>query len=556
MASSSTRLCALVSGLWVLAGVWLLYTRPVQGQASAVDGVQLLLGRLQEALDREDDQSFPSVFHSSVPADDLSDYRNELMRTGVIRRVIRERDRLPLEGVPSGEGYRVFVEIFEEMPGRARVITADLTVQRPSSGGVDSWRISKADGLSAVQGLFRLRLDTSQQYAAQNLTIEAPDLVLTLKTGSVFLINCDEGVTGLVLLGEGVMRFTPGPESERGQLRLFAGADSLTATFDSALIRLNPEDYQQRVAASALRSVPVDARAASRAADIVERELPKSLTVDLREVSTHTWHLLPREGDLLAEIRTKVHGTLTFARFGAQAEDVSLVRRDRRLTIALYPSSANLAERGRFYSDDLVREYDVLNYDIDASVIPARRFLRARVRLDVRTRTSIFDNDTAPGGRARGDERDERARWAARISAPERSERVARTSSRHAAAECKSLADSDLFGVHRIAGTRKRSAPTTRRSAPGRTRAAPASELCLALVSTESVHRLRDRYDAYHGPRRVRVRRQRRTGQRRRVGSRSRHVQGSEGIRVSRERSLRDIWHSSSADLRAWTSAR
>ena len=171
---SPARLCVLRCGLWALACLYIVTAGPVRGQTPPADGVQLLLGRLQQALDRGDAEMFASLFDSDPQAAHLTAYRNELMQTGVVRRVIRERDRLPLESVPSGEGYRLVVEIFEETTGRARVITAGLLVRRPSSGGPDSWRIREAESFNTVQGLYRLRLDLSRQYAAQNLIIEAP----------------------------------------------------------------------------------------------------------------------------------------------------------------------------------------------------------------------------------------------------------------------------------------------------------------------------------------------------------------------------------------------
>src|SRR5690606_11874913 len=100
-----------------------------------------------------------------------------------------------------------------------------------------------------------------------------------------------------------------------------------------------------------------DARLVRRAGEVFERESGKSFGVDLQDLSREAWHLLPPTDDFLAEIQTRRFGTLTFSRATAQAEDVSLVHRERRLTIALYPSEAKLAARGRFYSDDVLREY-------------------------------------------------------------------------------------------------------------------------------------------------------------------------------------------------------
>src|SRR6185436_10105857 len=62
-------------------------------------------------------------------------------------------------------------------------------------------------------------------------------------------------------------------------------------------------------------------------------------------------------------------------------------RKDRR-TIALYPSVAKLAARGRFYSDDALRDYDVLDYNIEATIDPQRQTIEGRARLAIRVRST------------------------------------------------------------------------------------------------------------------------------------------------------------------------
>jgi hypothetical protein len=134
--------------------------------------------------------------------------------------------------------------------------------------------------------------------------------------------------------------------------------------------------------------VTVDQRLARRAQEIFARESPKSFSVDLHDLSRDAWHLLPPVQDFLAEVQTRRHGVLTYLRANQQAEDVTLMQRDRRRTIALYPSKAKLAARGRFYSDDAVRDFDVVDYNIEAAVNPVRQTIEGRALLAIRVRAS------------------------------------------------------------------------------------------------------------------------------------------------------------------------
>jgi hypothetical protein len=142
------------------------------------------------------------------------------------------------------------------------------------------------------------------------------------------------------------------------------------------------------VATATVSDAAADGGTTRRAQDLFRRQSPKSFGVDVSDMSRDTWHLLPPGDDFLAEVDTRRHDTLTYLRSNQQAEDVSLFRREDRKTIALYPSVAKLAARGRFYSEDSSRDYDVLDYAITASVEPQRQTIRARARLSMRIRST------------------------------------------------------------------------------------------------------------------------------------------------------------------------
>ena len=73
------------------------------------------------------------------------------------------------------------------------------------------------------------------------------DFELRLPAGDAFVAETPEGVTAIVLLGEGTMVFQPLPKEERGQLKLFAGTETLETPFTSAFVRISPFELEQRV---------------------------------------------------------------------------------------------------------------------------------------------------------------------------------------------------------------------------------------------------------------------------------------------------------------------
>ena len=357
------------------------------------DGIAQLLASIQQALETHDEAALRSLIDENVPLAQSADFVNDLVSPDTQRVIIHERDRLPLESVARGDGYRLIIEGFIETVGRARIITSLVDVRRGEDSVGNAWRITGAQGLTSVGGLYRLRVNPAKQLAARDLAITSDDLRLTLHEGTVFLVEAEEGVTGLVLLGRGDMHFSPGPATEKGQLRIFSGGEVLTAGFDSAFVRLNPFEYEKRVSTGSLTPVAVNPRQLRRAQEIFAREGPKSFNLDLTELSLDQWYLLPTYGDFLTEVRTRRYGTLTYSRAGGQVEDITVFDREHRRTISVYPSPARAAALVSFNEDEQ-KEYDVLDYNVVATVSPDRQFIDSLVRMRVRVQTSQLSSVT------------------------------------------------------------------------------------------------------------------------------------------------------------------
>ena len=371
-------------------GLVLLSAWPSEAQTSAApeDGIAAVLRRVETLLAAgADPLAFAPLISAIADADAVRQFFTGLPVPGITRAVVRERDRAPLDGVLPGDGFRLVVDFFTESPTRGRIFTAAVDMRRPSrSERDDEWRVAGVEHLTSVDGLHRLGVSAATQYAARNLTITAEDLQLVLQEGHVFVVESGDGVTGMVLIGRGEMQFSPAPAAERGQVRIFSGSETLAARFDTAFVRLNPAEYETRVSTASLAEVPVDARQLRRAQSVFAEDAPKSFSLDLTDLSRDTWYLLPNYGDFLAEIRTRGHGTLTYARSTAEPEDVTLFDRARQRNIALYASPQKLSSRGRFYNEDELGDYDILHHDIDATIHPERAFIEGRTRMRIRVR--------------------------------------------------------------------------------------------------------------------------------------------------------------------------
>ena len=319
---------------------------------------------------------------------------------------------MPLAGTLPGDGFRLTVEAFIETGPRGRIATWGLDIRQPRGGPTERqpWRIVALDLLSSVDGLHRLVLQPDKQFAARNLVLRSVDFEVRLPSGQVFVSETADGATALVLLGDGSIYFSPKPKEERGQVRIFAGSETLDTPFTAAFVRVSPFTFDQLVDDTMLAPLAaVDPRAFRRAQQVFDEEIRNSFSLDLSDLSRETWSLLPQLGDFVAEVRTRRYDKLTFARRIAEPEDVSLFQRARKRNIALYASEQKLAVRGRFYDEDDLVDYDVLDYAVDAAFSPEREWMEGRTRIKLRVARSRWGHHAEAGrladrqlGRQRG----------------------------------------------------------------------------------------------------------------------------------------------------------
>jgi hypothetical protein len=353
------------------------------------DGIPELLASLQRIVQTGAGDAYLPLISPAADRTRAASFAS-LFDRPLDRVVVRERDRRPLG---TAGGLRLMIEVFSQRGTTGRIETWRLDVRRrpPVPDRVDSvvpgWMILNQEILTTLQGLIQLSLNTSTQYVATNFSVLSEDFELTLATGSVFLVESMDGITGLVLLGRGELIFSPSTATERGQLRIFCGQETLRTGFDTAFVRLNPGEVEARITRQALRPRAADPRDVRRAEAVFRDESEKSFIIDLSDLSENTWSLQPPIGDFVAEVRTRRYETLTYARSGSEPEDISLFDRENKRTISIYPSQQKLASRGRFYDEDSRSDYDVLDYYIDATFAPDRAWLQARSRLRLRIRS-------------------------------------------------------------------------------------------------------------------------------------------------------------------------
>jgi hypothetical protein len=372
--------------LWLTLA--LMWSQPPAAQPP-VDGVAALLRRIETAATAGDRAAILALGDPGISRPSFEDFASTLASPPPTRIVVNERDRAAL---PTSD-LRLVVEVLAERGIEGRVGTWRVDVRR-GAASTDPWRIAAVSRLSVVTGLYRLSLDTETQYDVRDLVVHAPDLAIEIPSGRAFVAASSDGPTAIVLLGRGRMRFTPPDPAERTQIHIFSGGDALEQDIDMAFVRFSPYEFASLFNAASLRPRPVVPSDLRNATSIFDDLIGRSLQVDLEDLSRDRWSLTPSPGDVVAELRTRKYGLLTYARSGSEAEDITVFDRKRRRNISVYTSAAKLAQRGRFYSEDERLDYDVLSYDLDLQMNPERAWIEGSAAIRMRIRADATSSIT------------------------------------------------------------------------------------------------------------------------------------------------------------------
>ena len=352
--------------------------RPLQA-----DGIVRLLADLEGAIATGRVEDFRALAAASIPASAVECFVGVTRRDVETTAVIRERTRRAMD-----QGYEVLTDVLVSRGRQGRLATWVVSA-RPSAGG-GAFEVTNLRELAVVDGLVRLALDTSRQFSVHDLVISAPDLTLHMASGSAFVAESANGVTGLVLRGKGDVVFSPPDPAEQGQLRIFNKRPTFAAPVDAVFLRVNPAEFAFRVSQNNLTPTdptPSDVRAAQ---EIFDDMAPRTYNVDLRNLTADSWSLEPTSGSVVVELRARRYGWLTYARSPADPEDISFFDRAHRHIISVYASPQAMAEHGRFYSDEDTTPYDVDSYRLDLTFDPSRLWISGRGSMHVKVKAAAL----------------------------------------------------------------------------------------------------------------------------------------------------------------------
>ena len=247
--------------------------------------------------------------------------------------------------------------------------------------GPEGWRIVSRESFGGIDGLVHLILQ-KEGFVAAGQTIELEDFTLKMMEGTFFLNTQDAGPTALVFVGRGRVSFKPRPQTERGQMKIFAKREALDDTVSMAFLRLHPADLYRVLRPGTFAEDPESGRRYPKAFEFFERHKGDAFVLDAA-VPGAPWWLLPNLGDAAITFKTARFGSLTLSLSG-DSEGISLFNRGTGRQISVYSRAGVSPE-----DDDAEPALDVVHHDLAIGLNPSTFDMTGRDTLAIDVRAPV-----------------------------------------------------------------------------------------------------------------------------------------------------------------------
>ncbi|MBM3295970.1 MAG: M1 family metallopeptidase [Candidatus Aminicenantes bacterium] len=367
------------------AALVLLFWGACSGAAALTgEGEAGLVDKLQAAFNSGREEAYTSFFVPELKEQEAAFLRD--LREGF---AMERASLYQAQFMESPDGRRrVFFQALFENAFSVMIQTWDCLLQPEGEGAVIAEKKIRVDpGL-----LYKVSIPSGRVEAASRVEIRHRDISLVFSDAYVFYDNIPGLDTALLVIGRGRVAYSPSSPREKHQLELAYKTRALTAPVGYAFCRFSNHFFRENVRvvpAVGERAPAPEGAVAARAAALFQRHYPRYFTV-VNSLTGERYSFLPQGEEAVLDFLTEDKKELTYIYTPFSTEEIHLVEQNRQRLINLYSPPEEEGQRKMFIS--FKEKFDVLHYDLEASVVPKTFHLSARARLTFKSRVDNLDS--------------------------------------------------------------------------------------------------------------------------------------------------------------------
>jgi hypothetical protein len=364
----------------------LLVLRLTLSPASAVPSGEAprdLAARLQAAFNSGGEAAYASLFIPALQTREAGFRRDLKESLGLDRASFF----LPESLESAGDGSRIFLQAMFENDHSAMIQTWDLLLRTEDGGLIGEKKIRNDLGL-----LYKVSIPSGRAEAASRVEIRHQDISLNFSSAYVFYDNIPGLETALLIMGQGLVSYSPSLPREKHQLELAFKTRTFNRKVSYVFCRVSDAFFRENVRITPAEGDGVLAPAEAdrtRAAAIFHEHYPRYFTV-VNSLSGERLSFLPQGREAVFDFETDEREEFTYIYTPFAEEEIHFIEQRGQRLLNLYSPPDEEGKKKMFIS--FQEKFDVLHYDLEVSIAPKTAQLSALARLSVRSRLDVLDS--------------------------------------------------------------------------------------------------------------------------------------------------------------------
>jgi hypothetical protein len=343
-----------------------------------------MIGRIQGFLQQRDFPSYLEMFTPELRVgeqDRLDRFFGDLKMTDVSLRTA---------GINHSEAglVRIFLQAFFQNAHTALIESWTLTLELRA----EAWTVVRKNVTGTMTTLYKVRIPSERFERARRVEVTHQDIRIAFTNAAVFYDNIPGLETGMVIVGNGTVDFSPSDLNEQHQLELLYKRKQLRDNIDSLFVRSSSSFFASNVIVETDDALPaVSSKERDKAAAIFSRNYSRSFTIE-SSFDGGLLSFLPQGDEAVLEFKARKTGEMTYVYSPFSNDEVSLFSRSKDMIVSLYsPGRAGDPPLKRFFIS-FEEKFDIRSYALDLSYTPATSFLSARARIEVVPKVALLDS--------------------------------------------------------------------------------------------------------------------------------------------------------------------
>lgn len=252
------------------------------------------------------------------------------------------------------------------------------------------WMVHSKDSIGETKQLYKLELPSSRIERVASLEIRHTDIHIKFTDALLFYDNIPDLDTALLVVGKGVLDFTPSHPREQHQLELVYKKKRLQDKLTYGYFRFSNSFFGDNVRIEKIPGLVKPATESERknAYSLFSKHYYRSFTVR-NSLNGELLSLLPQGDDAVFEFSGKKIGTMTYVNSPNAEDEINLYQWKEDRILNLYSPPLGEGKKRLFIT--MGPQFDIEHYDLEIEYKPSEHTFAGKARIDIRTMVGLLD---------------------------------------------------------------------------------------------------------------------------------------------------------------------